>query len=80
MWIPELFPRYFALVRDSHSIKRIGNQKLAGIYSRKKITNANGNRVIDGGYEHLFNFRDCPAVYIVWLKRQSQISSTSMYS
>jgi len=68
-----LFPRYFAILRDSPSIKRIGNQKLAGIYSRKKITNANGNRVIDGWYEHLFNFRDCLAVYIVWLKRQSQI-------
>ena len=57
-----IFPRYFAVVRDPLSIKRIGNQKLAGIYSRKKITNANGDRLIDGWYEHVLNFRGCLAV------------------
>ena len=50
-----VFRRHFISGFDSVAI-------LAGIYSRKKITNVNGNRVIDGGYENVSNFRDCPAV------------------
>jgi hypothetical protein len=39
LWVLESFARYFAIVRDSPSIKRISRQKSAGIYSREKITN-----------------------------------------
>jgi len=39
LWVLESFARYFIIVRDSLWIERIGHQKSAGIYSRKKIIN-----------------------------------------